>query len=111
MLSCPITRLLEQRCKDLCDRLGLAQVYVTQALGRRQHFLAGYGQPLPARPKHMPLSPHLVVFWHGELTERTRESLIEGFQKLSDFVEKQLAGCGRIDSESPAVESDEAMHS
>ena len=111
MLSCPITRLLEQRCKNLCDRLGLAQVYVTQTLGRRQHYLAGYGQPLPTQPEQMPLSPRLIVFWHGKLTEPARESLRNDLQKLTDFVEKQLAGCGRTDSESPAVESDEAMHS
>jgi len=94
MLSSPIRRLLEQRCTDLCHRLGLAQVYVTHAFGRRQHYLAGYGQPLPSQPEQMPLSPHLVVFWHGKLSEQARESLKAELGKLTDFVERQLAGCG-----------------
>ena len=110
MLPSPITRLLEQRCKDLCDRLGLAQVYVTYVFGRRRHYLAGYGQPLPSQPEQMSVSPHLVVFWHGELTKQARESLKTDLERLTDFVERQLAGRGRADSESPAVGSDHGMH-
>jgi len=90
MPSNPIERLLEQRCKDLCHRLGLAQVYVTHAFGRRRHYLAGYGQPLPSQPEQMPLSPHIVVFWHGELSEQARGSLKADFEKLTDFLEEQL---------------------
>jgi len=105
MLSSPIKRLLEQRCKDLCDRLGLAQVYVTHAFGRRRHYLAGYGQPLPSQPEQMPLSPHLVVFWHGELSEQARESLKADLGKLTDFLEQQLVGHGRTDASSPTVEN------
>ena len=90
MLSSPVKRLLEQRCKDLCDRLGLAQVYVTHALGRRRHYLAGYGQPLPSQPQQMPLGPHLVVFWHGELSEQGREFLKMDFQKLTHFLESEF---------------------
>ena len=110
MLPSPIKRLLEQRCKDLCGRLGLAQVYVARVLGRRRHYLAGYGQPLPSQPERMTLSPHLVVFWHGALSERARESLKTDLQRLTDFVEGQLAGRERADSESPAVVSDQVMH-
>ncbi len=110
MLSSPIKRLLEQRCKDLCDRLGLAQVYVTHALGRRRHYLAGYGHPLPSQPEQMPLSPHLVVFWHGELSEQARESLKADLGKLTDFLEKQLVGHGRADVISPMVGNDSVMH-
>ena len=108
MLSSPIKRLLEQRCKDLCDRLGLAQVYVTHAFGRRRHYLAGYGQPLPSQPEQMPLSPHLVVLWHGELSERARESLKADLGKLTDFLEQQFAGHGQADARDPAMETDSA---
>lgn len=110
MLSSPIKRLLEQRCKDLCHKLGLAQVYVTHVLGCRRHDLAGYGYPLPSQPEQMPLSPHLVVFWHGELSEQTRQSLKADFEKLTDFLEQQFAGDGQADASSPAVENDSAVH-
>ena len=104
MFSSPIKCLLEQRCKDLCDRLGLAQVYVTRVLGRRRHFLAGYGQPLPSQPEQMALSPHLVVFWHGKLTEQARESLKTDLQRLTGFLEKELAGRNSLPSEKEKTE-------
>jgi len=109
MLSSPIKRLLEQRCKDSCHRLGLAQVYITHAFGRRRHYLAGYGHPLPSQPGQMALSRHLVVFWHGELNEQDRESLKADFEKLTDFLEQQFAGHGQADAGSPAIETDSAV--
>jgi len=109
VLASPITRLIEQRCKDLCGRLGLAQVYVTQILGRRRHFLAGYGRPLPCKPEQMLLSPHLIVFWQGELAEPAREILRTNLQNLTDFVEQQLVESGQGRSGGSAPGSDEAM--
>lgn len=91
MPSHPTRRLIEQRCKDLCDKLGLAQVYVTQVVGRRRHYLAGHGSPLPGQAEQMSLSPHLVAFWHGNLTEQTRESLKADLQRLTEFLENQVA--------------------
>ncbi len=91
MPSHPTRRLIEQRCKDLCDRLGLAQVYVAQVIGRRRHYLAGYGCPLPDQPERMSLSSHLDVFWHGNLTEPTRKSLKADLKKLTAFVEERIA--------------------
>ncbi len=104
MLSSPIKRLLEQRCKDLCDRLGVSQVYVASVLGRRRHFLAGYGQPLPSQPEQMSLSPHLVVFWHGNLSEQARESLKTDLQRLTGFLEREIAGRKPLPSETEKTE-------
>lgn len=109
MMSSPIKRLLEQRCQDLCARLGLAQVYIAQAFGRRRNYLAGYGRPLARQPEQMRLSPHLIVFWHGELSHAARESLKADFKKLSDFLERQLAGQGQADAGRPAVEEDSVV--
>ena len=99
MLSSPIKRLLEQRCKDLCDKLRVAQVYVASVLGRRRHYVAGYGQPEPSQPEKMAISPHLVVFWHGNLTEQARESLKTDLQRLTGFLEKEIAGRNSLPSE------------
>ena len=50
-----------------------------------------------------------MVFWHGELSERARESLKADFEKLTDFLEQQFAGHGQADATSPAVETDSAV--
>lgn len=89
----PTKRLIEQRCKDLCDSLGLAQVYVAQVVGRRRHYLAGYGYPLPGQAQQMPLSSHFVVFWHGNLGELTRESFKASLKGVTAFLEKELVAC------------------
>jgi hypothetical protein len=97
----PTKRSIEQRCKDLCDRLGLAQVYVAQVVGRRRHYLAGHGDPLPGQAEQMSLGPHFVVFWHGNLSESTRKSLKADLQELTAFFEEQAAA-----PESPQPERD-----
>ena len=93
----------------MCHTLGLAQVYITHAFGRRRHYRAGYGAPLPSQPEQMPLSPHLMVFWHGEMSERARQSLKTDFEKLTDFLEQQFAEHGQADARSPATETDSAV--
>ncbi len=90
MPSHPTRRLIEQRCKDLCDRLGLAQLYVTQVIGRRRHYLAGHGCPLSDRPEQMSLSSRVDVFWHGNMTEPARKSLKADLKKLTAFVEELI---------------------
>jgi len=86
-------RLIEQRCKDLCDSLGLAQVYVAQVVGLRRHYLAGHGCPLPGPAEQMSLSPHFVVFWHGSLSESTRESFKAALEELTTFLKKEVVAC------------------
>ena len=105
MHSSPIRHLLEQRCKDLCDTLGVTQIYVAHILGRRRHFLAGYGQPEPSQPEQMLLSDHLAVFWHGSLSEQARETLKQDLQRLTGFLEKEL-----VERQSPHEEERRDAH-
>ena len=60
---------LEACCQTWCQRFGLAQVYLVYALGRRRHFLAGYGQPVVARPQQIALGGQYFLCWYGLLSE------------------------------------------
>jgi len=78
--------LIEAHCQSWCQQFGLAQVYLVYALGRRRHFVAGYGQPVIARPQQMSLGGQFFLCWHGLLQTAEQEILVKD-------AEAMLAAC------------------
>ncbi|MDQ7032832.1 MAG: hypothetical protein Q9M37_09005 [Desulfonauticus sp.] len=84
-----LKQILAQKAKELCLKYKLEKVYFTQILGKRSHFLAGYGQESFVRPKKITLSDQLAVFIEGELTPAQNTSLK---QELIPFAQKIKEG-------------------
>ena len=69
-------------CRRLCERFQLDQAYFAEAVGRRRHYLGGYGRPSLGRAEQPWLSDTIVMFWHGSLPVEVHEACKRRFQRL-----------------------------
>ena len=85
-----IKKLLEEKAREACARFGLHRVYFARPLGRRNHFLAGYGEEMFVQPEKKPLTKKLTVFWEGDISEEKSQALLEELIPFAKKVSKEL---------------------
>jgi len=76
---------LEQKAKDVCQKFCLDRVYFAKAMGKRNHFLAGYGRETFVGSQKIALTPKVNVFIQGELSKTQKEIL---HQELISFIQQ-----------------------
>jgi hypothetical protein len=84
-------RMLEIKCREICQVYGLGQVYVAEVIGPCRRYLAGYGRPEWAKPQHMALTPDLAMFWYGQLSTTVRDNIKNEFEQLMVRAKIELA--------------------
>jgi len=59
------TAELEELCRRACARFGVKKIYFARALGRRMHYLGGFGEETYLPPEAMRVGPDLWAFIQG----------------------------------------------
>jgi len=90
MLTPKTKNLLKKTARELCRKNSLTQVYFAQPLGRRQHYLAGYGEENYTSTEHLVLSQNLVIFWQGILSEEVKLLIQCNLIPLAEIVEHEM---------------------
>lgn len=90
MLSEKTKMLLTSAAKKACEDFGLYKVYFAQHLGRRRHYLAGYGKEMFMHPDKAVLTEKISVFWEGKLLGERKKALVEALRPIAEQVEKEL---------------------
>lgn len=91
MITEATRRVLEAKCKALCDDFALECAYFAQVLGPRRHYLAGYGEMRPGQPRQLLLSAHLALFWHGSLGKKAEADVRTRLDGTVRHIERDLA--------------------
>jgi hypothetical protein len=91
MITPATEKLVVTECRRLCETLGLYQVYLAENMGKRRHYLAGYGQPRLGRPEQIQLTYTIAVLWHGTLLPEKEECFVRSLCALTERLEKELA--------------------
>jgi len=91
MITEATRRALEAKCKALCDAFALECAYFAQVLGPRRHYLAGYGEMKPEKPRQLLLSAHLALFWHGSLGREAEADVRTRLDGTVRRIERDLA--------------------
>lgn len=86
----PLREAVEHECRRLCERYGLSQAYVAEIVGRRRHFLAGYGRPSADKPQQMRLSEKVALFWHGNIPGEAQPDCARELRNLAERLEKNM---------------------
>jgi len=90
MLTPETKNVLEKTARELCRKNHLIQVYFAQPLGRRQHYLAGYGEENYTSTEHLVLSKNLALFWQGILSEEEKWLIQCNLIPLAEIVEHEM---------------------
>lgn len=56
---------LETLCRWACARFGVKKIYFARALGRRRHYLGGFGEETYLPPEAVQVGPDLWAFIEG----------------------------------------------
>lgn len=88
---------MKAKCKALCDAFALECAYFAQVLGPRRHYLAGYGEMKPEKPRQLLLSAHLALFWHGSLGKEAEADVRTRLDGTVRRVEQDLANEASVD--------------
>jgi len=80
-------------CRRLCETFGLQQAYLAEIVGRRRHYLAGYGQPSLDKPQQIALSGQVALFWHGPMPPESYAGCRRMFHSLIERLEHELPRC------------------
>jgi len=92
MLSDTTRKALADRAELICRKYKLRRAYFAQVLGKRRHFLAGFGEADYSRPEQMVLGHNIALFWHGELNEEARQAVMDSLGKLARTAGAELLG-------------------
>jgi hypothetical protein len=84
------TDRLRALAERFCEAYGLKQVYFTRRFGKRNHFLAGFGEIVFDRAERIPLSEHLQMHWHGPLDEAGRREVREIAEPIAQSIEREI---------------------
>ena len=90
MLVDHIKKELEKVAKNMCKTHNLQHVYFTHKLGKRRHYLAGYGQEIFSNTHHLDITEKTTLFWQGNLIERDISMIISRLAPLAKKVEQEF---------------------
>lgn len=90
MLSPVTEKLVQEKCRYLCETIGLSKVYLAETVGPRRHYLAGHGDTSLEQPNQLQLSDKITVLWCGKLCPETKEFFIRSLRTLAEQVEREL---------------------
>ncbi|MDX9703957.1 MAG: hypothetical protein RBU23_13075 [Candidatus Auribacterota bacterium] len=51
--------------KDLCEKHAFEHAYIAQKIGKRRHFIAGYGKENFTHTNRIDINGKIVFFWQG----------------------------------------------
>ena len=81
---------LEKVAKNMCKIHNLQHVYFTHKLGKRRHYLAGYGQEMFSNTHHLDITKKTILFWQGNLIEKDISIIICRLVPLARKVEREF---------------------
>jgi len=72
--------------KKLCQNYNLEHAYLARKIGKRRHFLVGYGKESFTQTNHIDLTNQIIIFWQGQpqlfdIKERL-DNLIQNINQL-----------------------------
>lgn len=56
---------MEVLCRQVCIRFGVKKVYFARSMGRRKHYLCGFGEETYLPPETVQVGPDLWAFIEG----------------------------------------------
>ena len=90
MLAEHTKKELYEAVKNICLFNNIPRFYLTQKLGKRRHFLTGYGRETFAHTRHPDITENITVSWQGDLTESEISTIVNGLTLLVKRVEQEL---------------------
>jgi len=91
MVTAPTEQKIIAACREISETYGLEQVYLTEIVGPRRHYIAGYGLPSLERAGQVQVSDRLILFWHGTLSPEMQETCKTKFTPLVAGIEQELS--------------------
>lgn len=90
MLGNHTKKELETAAKDVCETHNLQHVYFTYNLGKRRHYLAGYGQETFSNTHHLDITEKITLCCQGNLIESDISMIITRLAPLAKTVEQEF---------------------
>lgn len=94
--------MIMMECRKFCETFRLDQVYLTEAVGPRRHYLGGYGHPSADKANRLRLSDRIVLFWHGSLPREAGDLCKRYFLNLTDRLERELSSPEETECDNPS---------
>jgi len=67
---------------DIGERQKLSYVYFSRRLGKRRHFLAGWGQPGFTETQHLTVNDQLDLAWQGPMSQTEAKTVIGSLSEI-----------------------------
>ena len=77
MLTDSVKKELRFVLKEVCRKNNLEHAYLAQKIGKRRHFLVGYGNEKFTQTNHVDLTDNIAFFWQAKSKVSDIKSLIK----------------------------------
>lgn len=86
MIHIDINEELTQVAADLGRQRNLCYVSFSRRLGKRRHFLAGWGKPEYTETHHQALNDQIDLSWQGTMTPTEAATIIRPYMALLEQI-------------------------